>query len=103
MLHLACGKRHTVPAVATLEKMARALEVPLYQLFYDGAVPPNLPSLLKRKTREDTAWGSSGKDAVFLRELTKCLSKATDLDRKLLLSLAQKVEAGHIRRVSKVA
>jgi transcriptional regulator with XRE-family HTH domain len=27
---------HTVPAIETLEKMARALEVPLYQLFYDG-------------------------------------------------------------------
>jgi transcriptional regulator with XRE-family HTH domain len=27
---------HTVPAVATLEKMARALEVPMYQLFHEG-------------------------------------------------------------------
>ena len=27
---------HTVPTVETLEKMARALEVPLYQLFYDS-------------------------------------------------------------------
>jgi DNA-binding XRE family transcriptional regulator len=27
---------HTVPAVETLEKFARALEVPMYQLFYDG-------------------------------------------------------------------
>jgi transcriptional regulator with XRE-family HTH domain len=27
---------HTVPAIETLEKMARALEVPMYQLFYDG-------------------------------------------------------------------
>ena len=27
---------HTVPAVETLEKFARALEIPLYQLFYDG-------------------------------------------------------------------
>ena len=26
---------HTVPAVETLEKFARALEVPMYQLFYD--------------------------------------------------------------------
>jgi transcriptional regulator with XRE-family HTH domain len=38
---------HTVPAVETLEKMARALEVPLYQLFYDGEKPPALPNLLK--------------------------------------------------------
>ena len=27
---------HTVPAIETLEKMARALEVPLYHLMYDG-------------------------------------------------------------------
>ena len=27
---------HTVPAIQTLEKLARALEVPLYQLFYEG-------------------------------------------------------------------
>ena len=27
---------HTVPAVSTLEKMARALEVPMYKLFHEG-------------------------------------------------------------------
>jgi transcriptional regulator with XRE-family HTH domain len=27
---------HTVPSVATLEKLARALEVPMYQLFHSG-------------------------------------------------------------------
>lgn len=31
---------HTVPDIETLEKMARALEIPLYQLFYDGEKPP---------------------------------------------------------------
>jgi hypothetical protein len=25
-----------VPAVETLEKMARAMEIPMYQIFYDG-------------------------------------------------------------------
>jgi transcriptional regulator with XRE-family HTH domain len=39
---------HTVPAVETLEKFARALEVPLYQLMYDGEKPPQLANL-KRK------------------------------------------------------
>ena len=41
---------HTVPTVETLEKMARALEVPLYRLFYDGDAPPKLENLPKRKT-----------------------------------------------------
>ena len=40
---------HTVPAVETLEKFARALEVPLYQLFYDGEEPPKLPNPPKRR------------------------------------------------------
>src|SRR5260370_42574330 len=34
---------HTVPAVKTLEKFARALEVPMYQLFYDGEERPRMP------------------------------------------------------------
>ncbi len=69
---------HTVLAIETLEKMARALEVPLYQLFYDGEEPSKLPNLLKRKTSGDIACGSSGKQAVYLHKLTKCLSKAED-------------------------
>ena len=91
---------HTVPAIETLEKLARALEVPLYQLFYDGDEPPKLPSLLKRKTSDEIAWGSSGKNGIYLHKLVKCLSKATDSDRKLLLSLAQKVAAGRSRRAA---
>jgi len=31
---------HTIPSIETLEKMARALEIPMYQLFYDGEAPP---------------------------------------------------------------
>ena len=54
---------HTVPAIETLEKMARALEVPLYQLFYDGEEPPVLPNLLKRKSADEIVWGSAGKEA----------------------------------------
>ncbi len=56
---------HTVPAIETLEKLARALEVPMYQLFYDGEEPPKLPNLPKRKSSDEIAWGSSGKDARF--------------------------------------
>ncbi len=32
---------HTVPSIETLEKYARALEIPLYRFFYDGEEPPN--------------------------------------------------------------
>jgi len=37
---------HTVPAIETLEKMARALELPLYQLMYDGDEPPEVPTAI---------------------------------------------------------
>ena len=82
---------HTVPAIETLEKMARALEVPMYRLFYDGEEPPKLPNLPKRKSSDDIAWGSSGKDGRFLSKLRRLLGKAEEADRKLLLYLAQKV------------
>jgi len=49
---------HTVPAIETLEKMARALEIPMYELFYDGEGPPKLPNLPKRKSANEIAWGS---------------------------------------------
>lgn len=91
---------HTVPAIETLEKMARALEVPLYQLFYDGEEPPKLPNLLERKTSDDVVWGSSGKQAAYLTKLRKCLSKAGDADRKLIMVMMQKMANGRNRRVS---
>jgi transcriptional regulator with XRE-family HTH domain len=84
---------HTVPAVETIEKFARALEVPMYQLFYDGDKPPELPNLSKRKTADEIAWGSTGKNARHLTRFRRLLAKTTDRDRKLLLSLAQKIAA----------
>src|SRR5205823_5416205 len=74
---------HTVPAVETLEKMARAFEVPLYQLFYEGDEPPAVPNLLKRRSAEKDAWSSSGRDARFLSKLRRLLGKSSDEDRKL--------------------
>ena len=82
---------HTVPAIETLEKMARALEVPLYQLFYDGEEPPELPNLPKRNTGDETAWGSSGKDARFLAKFRRLLGRVDEGERKLLLYMAQKM------------
>ena len=82
---------HTVPAVETLEKFARALEVPVYQLFYDGEEPPKLPNVLKRKSSGDIAWGSDGKDAKFLNKLRRLLGKANEDDRKLILYTLQKM------------
>ena len=82
---------HTVPAIETLEKLARALEVPLYQLFYDGEAVPPLPNLPKRKTADEIAWGSSGKEARFLAMFRRLLGRIEEGDRRLLLYMAQKM------------
>jgi transcriptional regulator with XRE-family HTH domain len=82
---------HTVPAVATLEKLARAFEVPMYQLFYEGKEPPKVPNVFTRKSSNDIAWGGSGKDAKFFSKLRRLLAKANEQDRKLILYTAQKM------------
>ena len=82
---------HTVPAVETLEKFARALEVPMYQLFYEGEKPPKLPSLPKRKTAAEMAWGNKGKDARMLAKFCSLFSHMQEGDLKMVLFMAQKM------------
>jgi hypothetical protein len=82
---------HTVPAVGTLEKMARALEVPMYRLFHDGEAPA---SLRKLKPPKDDEWGSKGEDAVYISKLRRLLAKMKPNDQKFLLHMAQKAARG---------
>ena len=82
---------HTVPAVETLEKFARALEVPMYQLFYDGEEPPKLPNLLKRKSADDILWGNSGKDQRTLVKFCRLFGRMDDGDRGVVMFMAQKM------------
>jgi transcriptional regulator with XRE-family HTH domain len=78
---------HTVPAVETLEKFARALEVPLYQIFYIS----DEPAPLKPIKTESALWGSSGKDAPLLAHFRRHLSNVKESDRQLLLHMARKM------------
>jgi len=82
---------HTVPAVETLEKFARALEVPMYQLFYDGEEPPKLQNLLKRKSADDILWGSKGKEARMLDMFCRLFGRMKQDDLGLVLYMAQKM------------
>ena len=82
---------HTVPAVETLEKFARALEVPMYQLFYEGKEPPRLRNLPKRKTAADNTWGSKGKDAHMLAKFCRLFSHTSKSDLRLLFLMAEKM------------
>src|SRR5271170_8316861 len=63
---------HTVPAIETLEKMARAMEVPMYQLFYDGEKPP-APEVPKISGSD--GWGASGRDARTLGRFRRLLRR----------------------------
>ncbi len=82
---------HTVPAIETLEKMARALEVPLYRLFHDGEAPASLRML---KPPKDDEFGSTSGDAVYLSKLCRLLAKMEPSDKNLLLHMVQKVARG---------
>jgi transcriptional regulator with XRE-family HTH domain len=82
---------HTVPAVETLEKFARALEVPMYQLFYEGEEPPKLPKLPKRRSADDIVWGNSGKDAHMLAKFCRLFGRMEESNRNLVFFTAQKM------------
>jgi len=82
---------HTVPAVETLEKFARALEVPMYQLFYNGEEPPKVPNAPNRKSGTDIAWGSKGKDARMLAQFCRLFSRMDEGDLAMVLFMAQKM------------
>jgi transcriptional regulator with XRE-family HTH domain len=84
-----CG--HTVPSIETLEKYARALEIPLYRLFYEGEGPPK-KSNLPPAGKTEPLWGTSGKEWPELRKFAKALRRMDDRKRKLLLGLAQGME-----------
>jgi transcriptional regulator with XRE-family HTH domain len=83
-----CG--HTVPSIETLEKYARALEIPLYRLFYEGEEPPKKPKLPPAEKGEPF-WGTSSKEWPELRRLAKALSRMKGSKRTLLLGLAQRM------------
>ncbi len=81
---------HTVPAIETLEKFARALEVPIYKLFFGVGEHPEIPLSAKRP-QDPKLWGNSGKDARILGKFLRHLEKMTPEQRQLLLNTAQKM------------
>ncbi len=79
---------HTIPSIETLEKFARALEMPLYQILYEGEKPPK-PLETEVDAKED--WASGGKGRRMFSKLQKAMKKMSVPDRALLLYLAVKV------------
>ena len=82
---------HTVPNIETLEKYARALEIPLYRLFYEEAEPPTvIPPFAKLREKE---WGAKAAERRTVRRFVAALMRLNDWDRKVLLDLAGKMAA----------
>jgi transcriptional regulator with XRE-family HTH domain len=77
---------HTVPSVETLEKMARALEVPMYRLFTDDAriAKPEVTFSKAETARNKRTDG-------LLRPFAKVLARMNDKDRGLLLHMASRM------------
>lgn len=82
---------HTTPSIETLEKLASALGIPLYQLFYEGSTPAKPLVIPRRKDSGSEEWGLSGKWAVFLNRMRAMLGQMEENDRKLLLGVAVKL------------
>lgn len=78
---------HTVPAIETIEKLARAMEVPMYALFYEGDEAP--ASHPPRSAA--TGWGSSRRDARTFLRFRKLMARMNVSNQTLLLHMAQKM------------
>lgn len=79
----------TIPALETLEKFARALEMPLYQIFYEGEGKP--PTLKIKASNGERLFGERGASAKELGSFRRAFAKMTEGDRKLLLHTATKM------------
>src|ERR1700739_1394504 len=80
---------HTVPSVETLEKFARALELPLYHLMFDGDKPPAPPKSIKGSTENSLESSRSG--SLLMKKMVSLLAKMDQKDRHLILFLAGRV------------
>ena len=80
---------HTVPGVETLEKLARALEVPMYRLFTDEdhVKKPNLPAEAIRSR------AANSKQESEIRAFAKLLSRMNTMSRRLLFHWPRKWRA----------
>ncbi len=84
----------TVPSIETLEKLARALDVPLHQLFTDDEVPAK--QLRVPKKQADTIWGLDKKTTRQLRLFAKQFARMNGKQRWLILRAAAKINRdGH--------
>jgi len=68
--------------------LARALEIPLYQFFYEGKRDAALD--LRERT-DGSIWGANRKDIRFGERLGHLLARMGESERRLLLRMAEKM------------
>jgi transcriptional regulator with XRE-family HTH domain len=81
-----CGR--TIPSVETLEKYARAMEIPMYQLFYEGDEAPQKPDVPSDKL---AAWNGAVPEPAELSDFLGLLKRLNEHDRITLLTMAQRL------------
>jgi transcriptional regulator with XRE-family HTH domain len=77
---------HTVPSIETLAKYAQALEIPLYQLFYDGEEAPK-----KIKGLDLDGAKLSGSDRREIESLGRKFTKLKERDKGLVRHMIAKL------------
>jgi transcriptional regulator with XRE-family HTH domain len=88
---------HTVPSLETIEKIARALEMPLYQVFYDGEKPPEVEPVVT-DARRKAPFGKSAADAKYIQSLLRLVEGMDAATRKQLLRNAREISKGTAAR-----
>jgi len=79
---------HTVPSIETLAKFAQALDVPLYQIFYDGEAEPTKIKGLDLDGKK-LSLGERREIESLGRKFTKLKERDKGLVRLLVAKLAQ--------------
>jgi transcriptional regulator with XRE-family HTH domain len=80
-----------IPTIETLEKLADALEIPMYRLFCDGDAPVEAVNPSKAPVANGNRRYSRKREALVLGELKQHLSRMQEDDQHLLLFIAQKM------------
>ena len=83
------------PSLGTLERFARALEVPLYQIFYAAEGPVCVQKDVRRPRVADAfaLAKTAGPEASFLRKLSSLWSRTGDFEHKVLFNIAKRMAA----------
>jgi transcriptional regulator with XRE-family HTH domain len=83
----------TIPTIETLEKYARAMQIPLYRFFTAGEAvnAPKLPAANLFSAEGQPAWGFAAKHQPQLRPFAKAFKRTNYRRQKLLVDLAQEM------------